>query len=84
MNSSRKAWFTHYGLNDTHPEVEVSVSRFNYTAVTIKRGALRSKKFAIEGHCANLYHYLFLEEGEQCKILTLYAIRPLILYYYIA
>ena len=63
--SNGTAWFSYYGPERTLTKVKKTIdpSGFNCTVV-IKRKALRPKKFAIEGKCAGLYHYLFLRKGK--------------------
>ena len=55
--------FEYYGTeHDTEQVHQPGDREFNTTAIIQKEG-LRPKKFAIEGGCAGLYHYLFLEKG---------------------
>ena len=69
--SSGNASFTYHGLNDTitgykmvKPGEDHSESK-NKVSVDIVPKALRHpNKFAIEGHCAGIYHYLFLRKGK--------------------
>ena len=71
MNDSREAQFVYYGLNETITKLEhpPDDSKFKFnSSVVIKRKLLKSEKFAIEGKCGSLYHYLFLNQGQQYYI----------------
>ena len=77
--SSGQAKLQYYGSDDYVRSAQtVGPSGSNATTVVIKQSTLRLKKFAIEGHCDSLYHYLFLREGELYLMLKLCAISPCI------
>ena len=81
--SSGEAQFAYYGSNHTLTKVNEARDHSGFNAtVVIYRTALRPKKFAIEGKCGSLFHYLFINKGEHYKILKLCAISPLVLYCY--
>ena len=70
--------FTYYGKEDTPTEVNDTTDPSGLNAtVVIKR--IRPSKFAIEGICGSIFHYVFLKKGEHCIMLKLCAISPLIL-----
>ena len=75
--SNGTAWFSYYGPERTLTKVKQTIdpSGFNSTVV-IEQTALLPEKFAIEGQCANLYHYLFLREGKHYNNVKLCAISP--------
>ena len=61
--SSGEAWFSYHGKN--HEDVEQTIgSKGSIATAVIEKGALASGNFALEGQCARLYHYLFLNNGE--------------------
>ena len=55
-------------LNSDNYEIKNGGSN---ATVVIKEGALASGTFAIEGGCAGLFHYLFLNNSEQYVMLKL-------------
>ena len=58
------AQFGYFPTNPTSDKYDLINDGGSNATVLIKEGALASGTFAVEGECAGLFHYLFLNNGE--------------------
>ena len=72
--SSGRASFSYYGRTvTTDTSGDVHVIRSGSTATVVIRDRIFNNFENFEGHCAGIYHYLFLSDGEQCTDETLHC-----------